>query len=43
MNFTDEDKTIDIKDFNLIDMENNDKIEATLELEPYGVRIVRVK
>ena len=43
MNFTAEDKTIDIKDFNLIDMENNDKIEATLELEPYGVRIVRVK
>ena len=43
MNFTDEDKVVDIKDFNLINMENNEKIKETLELEPYGVRIVRKK
>ena len=43
MNFTEEAKVIDVKDLNLINMENKEKIKEALELEPFGVRIVKVE
>lgn len=41
MNFSNEDKVIDIKDLNLINLETGESINEKLSLEPYGVRIVK--
>lgn len=41
MNFSNEAKTICIKDMNFIDMETSEKIDEVIELGAYGVRIVK--
>jgi len=43
MNFSSEEKTIDIKDLDLTDMVTGEKVTKEMEIEPYGVRIVRRK
>ncbi|MEG2935597.1 MAG: beta-galactosidase trimerization domain-containing protein, partial [Clostridium sp.] len=43
MNFTEEAKVIDVKDLNMVNMENKEKIKEALELKPFGVRIVKVE
>ena len=40
MNFSSEEKIIDIKDLDLTDMVTGEKVTKEMEIEPYGVRIV---
>lgn len=41
MNFTNENKVIDINGMNLINVETGNKVENELKMEPYGVRILK--